>query len=165
MEDPEKVALYPELHKVPHFELSEYEIIIEVDGVMVKGRIDSFCPKTFAFSDTKSGHKNKDGKAPWNAVKVRKHMQLPWYSFLIELSEGKVDPICFLIWIETAFKQKTMNFDGHVLLNESRELELTGIVKVFKRRIAKWERERIRKLITKIAKEIHNDYTNYLKSL
>lgn len=165
MEDPKKIKKYPELATVPRYSVSEHDILVEVDGVMVKGRIDSYDPETFSFSDMKSGHRNKKGEEPWNNVKVRKTLQLPWYSFLIWWTEGRVDPICFLIWIETRFKHKTIEFEGHKLTNESRELELTGVVKVFKRRIAKWERERVRKLIGKVAREIHKDYVNYLQTL
>ena len=164
MEDPKKIVKYPALMKIPRYSVSEFEIIVDVDGVPVKGRIDSYEPTTGSFNDTKSGHRNKDGKAPWDAVRVRKDMQLPWYSFLIKHATGKVDKTCYLIWIETSFKRKTIEFDGHELSNESRELELTGAIEVFKRNIAQWERDRIRKLIGKVAKEISRDYTEYLKS-
>lgn len=162
LEDPKE---HPILSTVPRYSISEHGIKTVVDEVPVLGYIDSFDPETKAFIEYKSGHLNSKGESPWNKVNVRKHEQLPFYSLLIEVTEGTVDRNCQLIWLETKFKSKTMEFDGHILESDSRELELTGRVEVFKRVITKWERIRMRNLIKQVAKEISEDFTNYQTKL
>lgn len=161
MEDPKEIKKYPTLKKVPRYKVSEYNIEVTIANIPIKGYLDSFRPKDLSFLEFKSGHTNKDGKPPWNKVKVSKHDQLPFYSLLIEKKHNKVNRVCHLVWIETRFKEKTVKFMGHTLTADSRELELTGQIKIFKRIIPKWERERMRKLIVKTAKEIHKDFTAY----
>lgn len=162
MENPEEVAKHPVLSTIPNYPVKEHPIIVEIGGVKIMGYLDQFHDEKLAFIEMKTGHPNKDGKAPWDRVKVMKHDQLPFYSLLIEKKYGKVEPYCQLVWLETAFQKKSKEFAGHVLEAEGRELVLTGKVEVFKRRIAKWERERIEKMIVDTAAEISADYTKYL---
>ncbi len=164
LEDPAAVDAHPVLSKIPRYSVSEHPIKVDVDGVPVIGYIDSFDPVTKSFIEYKTGHLNKDGQTPWNTVSIRKHEQLPFYSLLVELSEGEVNRVCHLVWMETRFKEKSIEFDGHTLTAGTRELELTGIRNTFKRIITKWERKRIRDLIKKVAGEISEDFTNYQKT-
>jgi len=136
----------------------EYKIEVELNGLNILGYLDSFDPARFRFKEFKTGHLNPQGKAPWDKVKVQKHEQLVFYSMLIEMRHGRVDPLCELSWMETEFVNKSMKFEGHILHAESRELRLTGKIQTFKRKIFKWEREKLKKEIIKIAKEISDDY-------
>lgn len=163
LEDHEAIKIHPVLSKVPHYSVSEHGIKTEIDAIPVMGYIDSFDPKTKSFIEYKSGHLTRNGNFPWSQVSVRKHEQLPFYSLLIEQTEGYVNRVCHLIWLETVFKKKTIDFDGHILTSPSRDLELTGRIETFKRIITKWERKRMRDLISKVAWEISEDFTNYQK--
>lgn len=160
----EDIASHPTLAKIPNYPVKEYGIEIEIDGLKVKGYIDQFDPTTLAFVEMKTGHRDWKGKAPWDSVKVRRHFQLPWYSMLISEKHGKAHPFCHLVWLETAFKRSELDFQGHKLVSITRELELTGVVEIYKRRIAKWERDRVKALILEAAEEIHEDYKNYEKN-
>ena len=60
--------------------------------------------------------------------------------------------------METEFKIREIEFEGYILTSGSRELKLTGNIKTFKRRIAKWEKENLKKDILLVAKEINDDY-------
>ena len=137
----------------------QFEINYVYKGIPIFGKLDDFCTKEFRILERKTGHKNPKGIVPWDAVKVRKHKQLTFYSAMIELQEGKVHPEVILQWLETDFKDKHIEFDGHVLKSNKSELVLTGKVATFKRRIPKWERVKMLKDIIKCAKEISEDYT------
>lgn len=150
---------------LPRHRRSEYNIEVSVgtkkSPVKIGGCIDSFDPETLAFLDYKCSHLSKDGKAPWSAVKVAKHMQLVFYSLLIKAKHKKVAPVATLIWIGTEFKQKAVEFAGHTLVADSRELSLTGNWHAFPRRIAQWERDHLLEIILRSAKEIEEDFTKY----
>lgn len=161
MEDKKAVTAHPFLSQLPRYPVSEKNIELTVDGVKIGGCIDSFDPDTFSFLDYKSSHLSKDGKVPWNVVKVAKHMQLVFYSLLVREKFGKVDPNVLLVWIGTEFVKKSQEFAGHVLEAESRELALTGQFEVFKRRVAKWETDALKKIIKKAAEDISIDFIQY----
>lgn len=148
----------PSVDFIPRFKIPEHFIEVELDGVKVGGHLDSFCPDTFSFRDTKTSRTNY-----WSNLTVAKHMQLDFYSLLVEKKYGKVNPKCYLDWAETAFKTKTIMFAGHELKGDSQELYLTGNVVTFERKIAKWEREKMAELILMAAKEITEDFTRFQK--
>ncbi len=139
----------------------EKSIEVMIEDLKVIGHIDWLDPEKLRFLDDKFSHRDKTGKVPWDSVKVRKHEQLPFYSMLIKHKFGRVDNVCHLRWHETAFKEKTIMFNGHELKSKSRELQLTGKVKKFRRVIWQWERDRIKKDLLETAKEIHEDYEHY----
>lgn len=153
----------PELSFIPSYSKSEHGIETIIGDVPVKGYLDTFEPDSFSFGEYKTGHLSKEGKAPWDIVKVAKHDQLPFYSLLIESKYGKVDRVTHLHWLETKFKEKKIMFEGIELIANSRELELTGKILTFKRIIPKWERDEIKKSIIKVAEEISEDYSLFLK--
>lgn len=128
------------------------------------GYIDSFNEEDLGIVDYKTGHLNPKGKAPWDRVKVQKHKQLVFYSLLVQLQYEKFNPIVKLEWLETRFKDKSVEFDGHMLVTKSRELELTGYKEMFERRIYKWELEKLKKEIKKVACDISDDYTIWQKT-
>jgi len=137
---------------------NQYRIETNYCGVPLLGYLDGFDEKTLSILERKTGHKNPKGKVPWDKLKVHKHQQLVFYSLMVELFHGKVHPTVILQWLETDFKTKEMEFQGHILTSGSRELKLTGNIKTFKRKIAKWEKENLKKDILLVAKEIHEDY-------
>lgn len=161
LEDDAVVAAHPVLSKVPRYSKPEYDIQVEVEGIPIRGFIDTFEESDCSFLDYKSGHLSKDGKIPWDAVKVAKHEQLPFYSVLLKEKHGKVNRKTGIVWLETAFKNKTVDFDGHKLSAETRELELTGKYETFYRIIPQWELKIMREKIVKAAYEISEDYTKY----
>lgn len=150
------------LAQVPRYSYPEYPLEVSIGNILLKGYVDSYDPETHQFIEYKTGHNSHSGGAPWNKIKVRQHEQLPFYSLLIEVQTGKVDPVCDLIWIETIFRQRECEFDGHILQSDDRELILTGRTENFSRRITKWERERMMEKIISVAQEISNDYETYL---
>lgn len=161
LENDEQVKKHPILKQIPTGGIAEYEIQTEIDGIPVMGRLDRYFEETHSFHEIKTGHKSHSGGAPWDRVKVRQHQQLPFYSLLIEVSTGKVDPLCTLIWIETMFTKQQREFNGHTLETESRVLDFTGRIEVFERRITKWERKRMREQIISVAQAIHEDYKTF----
>lgn len=162
LENDEEVKKHPVLSLIPRLPVSEYSIEVDIEGIPVKGYLDMFNPEDNSFVEIKTGHLSKEGKVPWSNISVAKHLQLDFYSLLIKSKHGKVAPMCNLIWLETEFKNKTIEFDGHILTGETRELDLTGRFEIFNRRIHSYERDLAKSLIQKIALEISEDYTSYL---
>lgn len=159
-----RIAKHLEEHNIEGVErlpIAEYRAEANLDGIKLLSYLDSFDEKVVKFNEYKTGHLSKDGKVPWNAVKVLKHKQLDFYSTVLELKFGFVHDLTKLFWLETKFKIKTVEFAGHTLTSESRELELTGLVKCFERRVYKYEREAMKKDIIKVALEISKDYEEY----
>lgn len=154
---------YPFLKDVMKLPVSEHQILVDIGGIPVKAYLDMYDPATHSFLEFKTGKKKPDGMPRWSPVEVAKHDQLPFYSLLIEESEGEVENMTHLVWLETEFEMKTVEFDGHALEGSSRELRLTGQVEVFPRKIEKWERARMKDLLIKTANEITDDYEVYLK--
>lgn len=152
---------FPALRQVPYYPISEHPLDVEVDGIRVKAYLDLWKQEGFSFGEVKTGSVSHTNGPPWDKVKVARHEQLPFYSFLIKKTYGKVDPIVPLIWLETRYKSVTDRVGSRLMEGEGKELELTGRIEIFKRRIAEWERVRIRKLIIKTAKEISKDYTKF----
>mgnify|MGYP006888280883 CR=1 FL=1 len=148
---------------IPNYASREYNIEVFIKGNRVIGRLDGFDEDRKRFLDHKSAHATKDGKSPWNNLKVRKLEQLPFYSMLIKEKFGKVDRTCHLIWIETEFADKTIIWNGSKLFSSSKSLMLTGKVKKFRRIITKYERDRIKNDLLKVMEEIKQDYVEYKK--
>jgi len=63
------------------------------------------------------------------------------------------------VWLETEFKEDTMNI-GSTVIGFGRNLSLTGHYEVFERKIYQYDRDRVKKWIKKLAKEISKDYGN-----
>jgi hypothetical protein len=153
---------YPALKKIPFYPVSEHPLEVMVEGCLVKAYLDLWTPETFTFGEVKTGSVSHVNGPPWDKVKVAKHEQLPFYSFLIKETYGKVDPKVNLIWMETRYKMTRNRVGSRILEGESRDLELTGRMEIFERRIAEWERKRMRMLILDSARDISKDYTEWL---
>ena len=150
-----------ELKHVPRLPIAEHGIRVEVEGVKLMGYLDSFDIDQCEILEFKTGHLSRDGKVPWDQVKVEKHKQLDWYSFLVKEKHGKVKNKLSLVWLETEFENKSIEFAGHTLTTQTRELKLTGKVVTFWRIIYEWQRQKIKKEILEVAKEIEKDYEEY----
>jgi hypothetical protein len=147
------------LNRVPRYQYKEYRIELKVGGVKFLGVLDSFSKRMKRVLEFKTG------KIPWDAVRTAKHDQLVVYSLLVKKKFGKVDPWCRLVWIPTRYKMTSEMVGSRMMEGESREIELIDTKPlVFRRRIAEWERKRMREKIVECAKEISEDYSNYLKN-
>lgn len=152
----------PSLVHIPQYSVAEHPIEVMIGNNRVVGRIDSFDEEKKRFIEFKTGHEDSRGRPPWTKLKVRMHEQLPFYAMLIKEKYGKVNPYCRLIWLETKFKKNTIEFDGHTLTAQMRELYLTGRVRKFLRYITNWEIRKLRNDLLTTCEEIKNDYAAYL---
>lgn len=149
--------LYRTLYRIPKYAYSEHRIELKINGVPFLGVMDYFSKRKKAIIEIKTG------KQAWDNVRVNSHDQLVIYSMLSKMRYGKVDPEVRLVWIETRFKSVMDKVGTRLMEGEGRELEFTGKIEIFKRRIAEWERTRMKRLIIKVAKEISQDYTLWLQ--
>lgn len=150
--------------KIIDYPIKEHKIEVEYKGLKLLGYLDQFHDTELRVLEMKTGHKNKQGKVPWDKVKVQKHKQLVFYSTLVKLKYGKVHSEVILQWLETHFVDKTVKFKEHTLTAKSNQLELTGKIETFKRRIYEWERKNLLSEILQVADDISNDYTQWQKS-
>lgn len=145
----------PTLSHIPKYSKPEYDIKCVIDGVPIRGFIDSYDPEKKAFLEYKTSITDM-----WNEESVKKHLQLDFYSFIIKELYGSVQEECSLIWIGTQWKNNFVYYKGHKL-EGARELELTGKTQEFKRIITDEERGKIKELIIQVATEISDDYTAF----
>jgi hypothetical protein len=166
LEDKKAKKAHPVLCKIPAYSVCEHELQFEVDGVPIKGYIDSYDPKKKRIIEYKTSIKRTDGKQYWNPVSVKKHNQMLLYALGVRELEGDVHPLTKLIWMETDIKEvcKEIDFGGGVITDCQPGLYLTGHFEVFKRKLEDWEFDWMRKEIVKIATEISDDYTAYCKA-
>lgn len=153
------------LMHVPRYDTPEYRIACRIDGVPVLGVLDSFDSQTYRFLDYKSGIRKNDGAVRWTHAEVQKLDQLPLYSLLVKTKHDRTHAWTSLVWLETAWEEyeEFEVFDGHRLATQKRRLALTGHTETFHRRIAQWERDRMRDILVTTAKEISSDYSLYEK--
>lgn len=150
---------HPVLDRVPRYEHMEHRLQLKVGGVPFLGVIDSFSTRRKAIREYKTG------KTPWDILRVRRHDQLVVYSLLAKLKYKKVDPWVELIWIETRWGTTVDTIGSRTMEVEANQLEFTGKVQKFRRRIAEWERKAMVEKIKRVALEISEDYTNFQKTL
>jgi len=144
--------------QIINYPCKEYKVETEHEGLQLLGYIDQFDDKELRIMEMKTGHKNKQGKSPWDRMKVRKHKQLVFYSMLVKLKHGTVHEEVILQWLETEFAQDSREFDGHTLTTKSRNLKLTGNIETFKRTIKDWEIDNMLEDVLLVAAEITEDY-------
>ncbi len=154
---------HKDIKHIPRYEVSEKKLECVLDGVKVMGYLDFFDPEKLRFIEIKTGHLSKEGKVPWDNVKVAKHEQLVFYSLLIKENFKKVSNRCVLIWLETEFVKKTSTVFGMKVESESTELKLTGKMRKFNRTILEKERKQLKIKIKEVAEEIKQDYELYKK--
>jgi hypothetical protein len=166
LEDKKAKKAHPVLCKIPSYTHCEYELQFEIDGVPIKGYIDSFDPKKKRIIEYKTSIKRRDGKQYWNPVSVKKHNQMLLYALGVKELLGEVHPETKLIWMETDIKEicKEIDFGNGTITDCQPGLYLTGHFEVFRRKLEDWEFDWMRMEITKTAQEISDDYTAYLKA-
>ncbi len=148
---------------IPQYSSPEHKIELELEGVKVLAYLDSFDPETCSILEFKSSHVTSKGEPPWTNLKVLKHKQLDMYSFLVKEKYGKVNNEVQLIWLETDIKDDIVEYKGHKF-SKGRKVKLTGKVKIFKRKVFEYQRQRMKDEILKAVKEINEDYQNYQKT-
>ena len=118
------------------YDVNEYRIIHEYEGILIRGSIDSYDTPTHRFLD------NKSVKKVWTQGKVNKHIQLPFYSVLIEDHNGFVEDICHIVCLPTG-------------VDEEGNVRLTGEPAVaIARTITADERKEMREKMIDTAKDI-----------
>lgn len=155
---------HPTLGKIPRYSHPEHKMEIEIEGIPLLGYIDSYDPENFRFIEYKTGRNNSDGKPRWTLLDVHKTDQLPMYSLMIKEKYGTVENLCHLVWMRTVFTKKTLEFEGHTLESDERDVIIDGHYEVFERKIYDYERKKLREKIIRIAHEIEDDYTSYKKT-
>lgn len=146
---------HPVADLVPRGDKMEYKVLMDINGVPVLGYLDSYD------SQGKFIYEYKTGKELWTDLRVAKHEQLVIYSLLVKQKHGTVDPWVRLVWIQT--KECAGEYKlGGVTFGSKAEIDFTGHVQTFKRRIVQWERDKMKKKIRKIAEEISKDYQQFL---
>lgn len=132
---------------------SEYPLEVNFKGITLKGFIDCFDPETLQIIEYKTGHK------PWTKPLVQKHKQLDFYCLMTFLKFGKYNSNVILQWLPTEIEE--LRYNG-MKLHRKRKLRLTGEVKTFKRKICKWEIEKLKLDVLIVAQEISADYTEFI---
>ncbi len=153
-------VLAPVRGKVPQGTHPEHKLEVEIAGVPILSYLDDFHLQTYAIEEYKTGIRDRDGKAPWDRVKVRKHKQLTLYTLMVKEKYGHWNPDIQVTWMETEWTRicSPIEFAGSVLEDCQVGLRLTGHVETFKRTIAAWELERMEHFIRTTAEEISEDY-------
>ena len=70
---------------LPKYDIQEYRIIEDIEGFWVRGTLDRYSTELHKILD------DKCAKAMWSANKAQKHIQLDFYSVLVEHRHGHVD--------------------------------------------------------------------------
>ena len=135
---------------------NEFEIKTEVNGVPILSYLDDYDPERNIFREKKTG------KAPWTQAKVIKHGQLVFYATALKHKFGKMPEYCHLDWIETS--EKTEEVEDFWRSNE-KIINVTGVIKSFRRDFDTREIEHMEDLILKTATEISEAYKNFLKEI
>lgn len=158
--------LAPVRGKVPQGTHPEHKIEVEICGVPIMGYLDDFHLQTFAIEEYKTGIRDKDGKAPWDRVKVRKHKQLTLYTLMVKHKYGDWNPDIQLTWMETEWARicEQVSFGPGTIEDCTLGLRLTGHVETFPRTIRDWELDRMEQFIRKTAEEISEDYKLWQKT-
>lgn len=145
--------ILPDIVKYEH---AEHEIITVVNGVPVLLRIDTYSKELALFRDYKTANK------PWTKKQVQKNEQMLFYATALKWHTGIICKGCYIDWIETKERPKSINSIGLV---DKGGLYVTGKVVPFYREFDEREIERMERLILEVALEISNAYKQFIESL
>ena len=154
--NPEK---YPH---IPKYLIPEFPIVWNIEGVPVKGYMDSFAPVSKSIIEYKTSLETS--KQPWNAVKVRKWKQLPFYAMCVNEMFGTYDPVVKLIVMKTKWGESV---EATKFGDKEFEKKTEGLVFtdddpiIFEREIELWEVEKMKERLVRIATEVSEDYKTY----
>lgn len=146
----------PSVSYVPRLTVCEQKIVTEIDGIKTLSFLDAFDPITGEFREYKTG------KKPWDQKRVMNHLQLDFYSAVVEQEHKLIHELCHLDWIQTRNGIVLKDVMGYTVECEGGPIEVTGKMESFERIITKNDRNFIRSLIVKVANEISEDYKAYL---
>lgn len=154
------------LEKVPRLSSPEHKIEVSIAGVPFLMYLDSYEPDDYSILEYKTGILGRDGRKPWDRVKVRKHIQLPIYTLGVKLKYGDYNPNIKLIWMETKWStiDEELKFQNKVFKERCKGLKLTGHIETFDRTIQAWELDRMEELIRTTAENISQDYKRWKKT-
>lgn len=153
IEDGKHQELLPDLIV---YEFAEYEIKVEIRGVPIFSKLDSYGNKDGVPYNVFREYKT--GKIPWTPAKVQKHGQLLFYATGLKAKIGECPLYCDLDWIET--KEGS---DGDDFWSQAdKSVAITGQIKSFHREFDEREIDAMEELIEQTAKEISEAYTAFL---
>lgn len=139
------------------YDMPEFEIKTDVEGVPILSYIDSYNSIDNVYREFKTG------KVPWTKAKVLKHGQLVFYAVALKHGIGEAPEECWLDWIQT--KEVTSDdFDDFWRENE-KKVHITGKIMSFHRPFHEIEIKRMEKSIVKVAHEISNAYKSFLMEI
>jgi len=153
----ESHELISTMSHIPHYSVMESEICITLQGVPLKGYIDSFDPPTGAFIEYKTGINKSDGTDRWTQSTVNKWKQLPFYAMCIKEKMDMFVPKTTLVFLESAWDVKKKKV-GSCELIFSKKLILTGRHVIFERTLTLEELEETKRWVLRLAIEIEEDY-------
>lgn len=93
---------------IPRYELPEYRIMTEINGLQLFGILDSFQPHSCAIIEYKTG------LSPWTQERANNHGQLHFYALLCYLQYRKLPEKINLIWIETVRENGEISITGYI---------------------------------------------------
>jgi hypothetical protein len=138
------------------YDVPEFEIRTELQGIPLLSYLDSYDPALNVFREVKTG------KIPWTQSKVQKHDQLTFYATALKLKTGKMPEYCDLDWLET--KEGIIEVDDFWRENE-KLIQVTGRIVTFHREFDEREVERMENLIVKCAEEISEAYIKFIDEI
>lgn len=141
---------------------SEYEIKAVVGEVSVLSYMDKYRDWDNTFLEYKTAKKTKEGKDSWNQAKVQKHGQLLFYAVGLKAITGKMPEYCDLVAIET--KERSEETDDF-WAQADKKLCLTGRIKSFRRVFDERELAFMEERIVKVATEISDAYSQWIKQI
>lgn len=156
---PEK---YP---NIPKGSVGEFPVKWVIEGVPVLGYFDSFEPTTkeiFEYKTSITGGSDK-----WDAVKVRKWKQLPFYCMCVREMFGEYNPLVRLVVLHTEWAEicNETKFGTQLIRECEKRLRFAdGALEnplIFERNVEAWEVDAMIERLVRIASEITEDYSSY----
>lgn len=147
---------------------NEHRIECTLDcGLKLLGQLDRF-QDDLKIIDYKYSKRNAKGQSPWDKVKVRQHVQFPFYNLMVREIHGTYNKISELHWYETELideESKTYEYQGHVLKDSSPQKKLVSNKPpvIIPRIIEDWELDKMKDDVRRIAREISEAYIVYKK--
>ena len=146
---------------IPTYSKKQHQIVTNIEGIWVRGSLDSYCPKQFKFLDNKCAMvkplKNGGWSAhSWTQDKVDKHEQLLFYSTLVQYHHGWVDNECH-ISVVPYFEDKWET------MRRVPGLDLYDPKYFIPRIVTQKERDKMMEKIIKTSKEIIRNYDMWCK--
>lgn len=139
---------------IPRFSVFERAFIVDIDGIPFKGSIDQFEPGPNAFAEQKTVMKR------WSQNKIDKHKQFDRYSLSIELLDGHVQDLSYLLDVRSEKVEQYEEMNGIKMPKVGGEpvLQLTGEYNLIPRIVTHDQRKEAYEEIVRVGREIEEDY-------